>query len=232
MTGAPHIGLLGGFRLTVDARQLAVQPAAQRVVAYLALHDRGVTRDHLAGALWPDLRPSRASANLRAAIWRAVLPDVTVLVGSRTHVRLDDAVVVDYEAAVDRARRLIWSAADVPDDVPRDLAGDLLPGWEQDWVLTERERIRQLRLHALDALCDRLAATGRGGEAVTVGRAVVAEAPLRESAQRSLIRAYLAQGDAVAARRQYEAYRATLADALGVPPGPLARALVRDLLPA
>jgi hypothetical protein len=38
-------------------------------------------------------------------------------------------------------------------DLNRELnAADLLPAWDEDWVLIERERIRQLRTHALNAL--------------------------------------------------------------------------------
>ena len=43
--------------------------------------------------------------------------------------------------------------------------GELLPDWYDDWVLLERERFRQLRLHALDALCDDLTRAGRHWDA-------------------------------------------------------------------
>jgi DNA-binding SARP family transcriptional activator len=227
----PRLRLLGGFDLHAGARRVPVPPAGQRVVAYLALHGRSLARGHLAGTLWPDVRAVRAAANLRAAVWRAASPDVAVLVASRTHVRLDDAVVVDHEAAVECARHLLDPAAATPDgDATSDLAGELLPGWDADWVVLERERLRQLRLHALDALCDRLTAAGRAGEAVEAGLVSVAAEPLRESAHRCLIRAHLSEGNVAAALRQYEAFRRLLANELGVTPSPLAEAMVRDLL--
>lgn len=228
-TAVPHLGLLGGFRLTVGSHPVALPPAAQRVVAYLALHGRVLARDHLAGALWADLSSARAAANLRAALWRAAVPDTVVLVPSRTHVRLADDLVVDHEAALDRARRLVHGLGADPAAVADELAGDLLPGWDLEWVLPERERVRQLRLHARDALCDRLATTGHGAQAVLVGRACVADEPLRESAHRCLIRAYLAQGDVPAALRQYEHLGVLLAAELGAVPSPLAQELVRGL---
>ena len=47
------------------------------------------------------------------------------------------------------------------------LKGEILPDWYDDWLLLERERIRQLRLHALEAIrCTRLTAAGRFGEAI------------------------------------------------------------------
>jgi DNA-binding SARP family transcriptional activator len=96
----------------------------------------------------------------------------------------------------------------------------LLPACYDEWVLTERERFRQLRLHALEALCDRLTARGRYGEAIDAGLAAVCAEPLRESGHRAVIKAHLAEGNNAEARRQYETYRKVLRDELGVEPSP------------
>ena len=45
------------------------------------------------------------------------------------------------------------------------VAGDLLPGWYDEWVVAEREHFRQLRLHALEELCEELTDEGGFGEA-------------------------------------------------------------------
>ena len=48
----------------------------------------------------------------------------------------------------------------------RNDAMELLPGWYDDWVIFERERIRQQLLHALEILSRRLVSRGadrRGG---------------------------------------------------------------------
>jgi DNA-binding SARP family transcriptional activator len=42
----------------------------------------------------------------------------------------------------------------------------LLPGWYDNWVVLQRERLRQLRMYASEALADELARVGRNGEAV------------------------------------------------------------------
>jgi len=78
-----------------------------------------------------------------------------------------------------------------------------------------RLRLRHLPVHALEALCPRLAAE-RLAEVVDAGHAAVAAEPLRESAQRDLIAAHLAQRDFGEARRQYELRRGILPDGLGV----------------
>ncbi|HEX2156656.1 MAG TPA: bacterial transcriptional activator domain-containing protein, partial [Actinomycetes bacterium] len=113
---------------------------------------------------------------------------------------------------------------------PAALAGDLLPDWYEDWVVLERERLRQLRLHALEALCARLTGAGRFGAAVQAGLAAVAGEPLRESAHRTLIRAHLAEGNPGEAVRQYHLYRRLLTDELAIEPSPAIRGLVQPLL--
>jgi DNA-binding SARP family transcriptional activator len=85
-------------------------------------------------------------------------------------------------------------------------------------VLIERERFRQLRLHALEALCRRLTDAGRHGEATEAGLAAVACEPLRESAHRAVVAAHLSEGNAGEALRQYEACRALLGRQLGLEP--------------
>jgi DNA-binding SARP family transcriptional activator len=46
------------------------------------------------------------------------------------------------------------------------LAKDLLPGWDEDWLQLERERHRQLRIHALEALSQRLTSGGQYAAAI------------------------------------------------------------------
>jgi DNA-binding SARP family transcriptional activator len=84
--------------------------------------------------------------------------------------------------------------------------------------LAEREQLRQLRLHTLEWLCDRLSALGRHGQGIQAGLAAVAGDPLRESAWRALIRAHLAEGNRNEALRCQQAFRRRLADELGAAP--------------
>ena len=97
-------------------------------------------------------------------------------------------------------------------------------------MVLERERFRQLRLHALEALCRRLTQAGRFGAAVQAGLAAVAGEPLRESAHRTLIQAHLAEGNPGEAVRQYHLYRRLLAGEFAIEPSAAIRELVRPLL--
>jgi DNA-binding SARP family transcriptional activator len=96
--------------------------------------------------------------------------------------------------------------------------GELLPAWYDDWVLLERERLRQLRLHALEVLADKLVCERRYGEAVQAAYAAVRTEPLRESAHRAVVRVHMTEGNIVEAARAYAAYRDMLDHELGVAP--------------
>jgi DNA-binding SARP family transcriptional activator len=92
----------------------------------------------------------------------------------------------------------------------------------------ERTRFHQLRLHALEHLCELLIANGRIVEAVDAGLAAVTADPLRESAHRAVISAYLAEGNTLEAIRQYDAFRHLLAEEMGTVPTQLMENLMAD----
>jgi DNA-binding SARP family transcriptional activator len=139
------------------------------------------------------------------------------------HIQLGTDVAVDLTAAIALAQRLLDRSVRCDDDdlsaeARSRLSCDLLPACYDDWVLVECERFHQLRLHALEALCERLTAARRYGEAIDAGLGAVRAEPLRESAHRALINAHLAEGNQAEAGRQYELYRGILRDELGIEP--------------
>jgi len=102
-----------------------------------------------------------------------------------------------------------------------DLAGlseVLLPDWDEEWLVVDREWIRQLGLQALDILADRLTAAGRIAQAVLAALLAVRADPLRESSQRLLITAHEANHNHCLAVYQYEQYRMLLRAELGIEP--------------
>jgi DNA-binding SARP family transcriptional activator len=109
------------------------------------------------------------------------------------------------------------------------LSIDVLPDWYDDWVVVEAEEWRQLRLHALEALADRLLAEGRYGDAIGAALAAVRSEPLRESARAAVIRVHLAEGNQSDAVMEFERYRAVLSDELGLEPTPRLSDLVAGL---
>ncbi len=231
-----RVTLLDGFRLEVPERHQRsageeLPRGVQRLVAHLCLSHRP-TRTATAGQLWPDVPEDHAHGSLRSALWRLnkVAPGLIEVSGSA--LRLAVGVRVDVWELDDWAQRAISppGGADevaVPDAT---LLGDLLPGWYDDWVLLERERLRQLRMQALEAVAARLAFLGRHCEALEAAYAAVRADPLRESAHRTVVRVHLAQGNLAEALRAFEFFRTMLEEELGVPPSERMTRLVQHVL--
>jgi DNA-binding SARP family transcriptional activator len=200
----------------------------QRLLAFLALSDRPLQRLYVACKLWIDTTEDRAFASLRSTLWRANRSGHRLVAVVSSQLALAPEVRVDAREARGQARRLVEGAAP-PAELNLDslaLAGELLPDWYDDWVLIERERYRQMGLHALEALAASLTRLGRYGEATDAALAAVAGEPLRESAHRTLIAVHVAEGNPSEALRQYQLYRTMLREVLGLAPSPKMEALV------
>jgi DNA-binding SARP family transcriptional activator len=221
--------LFGGPFVTCGCRRLEVPEGSKRLLVFVALHRGRIERRYVAGALWPTGDDIRAAGNLRSALWRLNGAGIQVLSADKHGLAIRDDVLVDVRMVSSWAARLIGGSASRDDlgIMPWGVdALDLLPGWYDDWALVERERIRQRLLHALEALSRELVQLRRCAEAVEAAMIAVSAEPLRESAQRALIAAHLAEGNWVEGRRSFEAYRELLARELGTKPGPELAAMV------
>jgi DNA-binding SARP family transcriptional activator len=182
-----------------------------------------VTRNLVAGTLWPESSDDQAGASLRSTLSRlheAARHAVTV---TAHDLSLAEGVAVDVHHSQALARRLInRDAQPVEDDIGAlavaALSDDLLPGWYDDWAVIAAEDWHQLRLHALEAVAARLTSVGRLGEAAAAALAAVRAEPLRETARAALIRVHLAEGNQSGAVREFERYRVLLRAELGVEP--------------
>ncbi|MCQ6556836.1 SARP family transcriptional regulator [Streptomyces sp. C10-9-1] len=221
----PRLQLLGQFRLEFHAEPVELCGNAQRLLAFLGL--RGcVSRSTLAGTLWPDVPEERARGSLRTTLWRLPRDGEPLVRCTRDGIAVADAVSVDVHALTESALGVLHGSACGGSEplrgppAPLELltGGDLLPGWDDDWVVPEREWLRQLRLHALEALSERLAGQGLPALALEVALASVRIEPLRESAHRAVVSAHLAEGNVIEAVRHYHAYRQLLREELGIEP--------------
>ncbi len=223
---ATRVVLLGGFELCNRGIPVHIGNQTQRIIALVAL--RKVSRVQAAGLLWPDVGESRAQASLRTALWRAgrACPGILRRGGPRLSLKEDICVdvreleawaVASYEAhTAERGKNIVLPP----------VTGDLLPGWYDDWVLVERERVRQLRLHALEAVARALLSMRHYGLAVQAALAAIADDPLRESPHRVLVEIYLHEGNRSEAIRHYAICRDLLRRELGVEPTPELQRLV------
>ena len=217
--------VLDGPGLRVRGQPAVLPESSLRLLVYLACRRRPAGRRVVAAALWPDVTESRAGGNLRSAMWRlrGAGAGTAVVEAGGAALALGPDVAVDLEALSGWAERVIGGRAGpsdltVPDGA--DAALDLLPGWYEDWAIVERERVRTRVLHALEQVSRSLSAAGRHAQAVDAAIAAVCADPLRESAQRALIEAHLAEGNLIEAQRTFRSYRELLLAELGVDPAP------------
>ena len=228
---ALHVELLQHFQVTSDGVSLVLGRSGERLVAYLALEDRSLARDHIAGTLWPDTSQTRAAANLRRALSVARRHAPGLMRSCAHRLSLASGVSVDVRVQ----RRLIeditsGGRSTVTVDELRLLRGDLLPDWDEPWLVASRQELRQLRLISLETVAAAHLGEGRPASALAVALRVACEEPLRESAHRLVVEAHLAQGNWAEATRHYLSYRALLWAELGLRPGSGMEALMMPVL--
>lgn len=228
-----RLSLTSEFQLLIGERNVAVPHGVQRVLAFLAIADRPTPRSRVAGQLWLDAPEWRALGNLRSALWRLRRIRRAIVNSMDERLSLDPGVRVDVGELTEVSSRLLEDSGRVPLTELRRLvtATEILPGWEEEWLIVERERFRELRLRALERACETLTAEGDHGRAVQACLAAVEAEPFRESAQRLLVRMHLAEGNRAAALRSYLAYSRLVEDELGIQPSALMKELVADLEP-
>jgi DNA-binding SARP family transcriptional activator/predicted ATPase len=232
-----RIQLLGDFRLLYD--EISVDgvdtPRLQSLVAYLLLHqDAPQSRHHLAFLFWPDSVEKRALTSFRNLLYqlRHVLPNAdhflrvdakNVQWSADASFSSDVADLMDAVADANRAelagnrigrRAALERAVDLYD-------GDLLPSCYDEWILAERDRLRQTFIEMLWQLADLLEKQRDYGAAIAYVRRLLVCDPMQEDGYRGLMRLYALSGNRAAALRTYHACVTMLRQEFGADPDPL-----------
>ncbi|MFI7043851.1 BTAD domain-containing putative transcriptional regulator [Streptosporangium sandarakinum] len=241
--------VLGPLQAEINGRRADLGPFRQRAVVarLVAAGGHVVSTDRFIDDLWRGQPPPRALAALQVYVSnlrRALEPDrpprapATVLVSAAPGYRLRlEPERVDAWLLPGLIESAAAALAEDDGDRALDLADRALGLWQgpayaefadERWAEPEAARLEELRLVAVEHRAEALLALGREA-GIELERHVRAH-PLRENAVRLLALAHYRAGrqaDALAALRRA---RATLADELGVDPGPALRALEADIL--
>lgn len=229
-----QIRLLGGFQLERSGYGIGRFRTLKtgRLLAYLAYH-AGVEhpREALAERFWPDSDPDDARLSLNTAIHSLRkqleppgVPRGGVLTGDRLRVSINpDAIFVDARAFLDEAR---WCENHAESDSWRERArgalghyrGELLPGFSDDWVETERHYLATVHVSLLRDLALALARDGIRGEAIELASRAYEADPLDARSCLASMECLARAGDLPGARSVWQRYRRTLQRALGVEP--------------
>jgi DNA-binding SARP family transcriptional activator len=218
-----RLRLLGGFGLQSSSAPVELSLGTQRLLAFLALRGRS-HRYVVAGTLWPEVPEGQALASLRTGVWRTnrTLPGLVQADGPELELShkttIDSREQEAFTTGLLREHREDEEWLDAGIDCL--WCSELLPGWYDDWVVFERERLNQLRLHALERSARVMIRRHRLDVALHLALEAVRAEPLRESATAALMEVYLSEGNVVDALHRYEDYRALLVRELHVEPSP------------
>ena len=192
---------------------------ALALLAYLLLHrDTNVTRESAAFALWPDEGEDAARANLRRALYllqHALPPGEWILVQKRTIAWNPEA---SYWLDVQEYERLLREQR--PLDAIELYAGDLLPQLEDEWLIAERERLREMQLRISRDAVASLRERGDYRRAIEIAKRALRIDPWHEDVLRELIAARAQSGDRAGALREYRTFEDLLKREIGAEPMP------------
>lgn len=218
--GLYGLSLLDGFRVRHGDTVLQLARSEQRLVAFLAMRRQPCERRQLAEALFGEHNHDRAAGNLRSTLYRLRTTAPDLLTVQRDRLQLHTGSTVDIRRLDLILDQLLHPSRAASATIPpiADLCGELLPGWDDDWVVVERERLRQRYLHALDLIGNGHLRAGDHSQAIDVAMTAVAIEPLRESPRRLLIEVHLAEGNLSEAVREYTEFDELLFTELGLHP--------------
>jgi TolB-like protein/Flp pilus assembly protein TadD len=223
--------LLGGFEAWTACGDVVDLPGQKdrALLAYLAVAPGDShSRERLAGLLWSERGDHQARDSLKQALLRLRRSlgtgDGGVLRADRRSIVLDrGAIDVDVRTFERLVRDNGIGALAQATSVYR---GDLLDGIVvhdpafEDWLLIERQRLRQLFERALSRLMAQALAVDDRERAADAARRLLSLDPLSEEAYRTLMRVHADEGQTAQALKLYDGLWDRLHRELGVRPEP------------
>jgi DNA-binding SARP family transcriptional activator len=239
-----QIHLLGPTRVDVDGAPIAtgLRRISKALLAYLALHPEGVTREQGVEALWPDRDPQAGATMFHTAVnnVRTTLRKTTGLrepvfityTDGRYH--LDPQLIdIDLWHVLDA----LHTAANTEDEpqkitalrrVAEAYTGELAEDVTYEWAELERERFRRSAIDGLVYLAGLIQAD-HPDQALAALEQAISHDVYSEPIYRSVMRLQARLGRIDAARRTYRLLENHLAD-IDADPSPETEQLLNELL--
>ncbi len=227
---ALSISLLGPLRIDGTGQPPKRVPTRE-LIAYLALHPHGASRDELIEALWPAQDPKKTRRRLwdLATDARAALGDALIHEGERY--RLDRAKV---QIDLDQLDHLPASTdADNEPDLEAALAlwrGEPLEGADYIWADGHIHRLRATLLGLLERAGNARLERGDARGALQMAEQAIALDQFHEASWRLALQAEHTLGMRESITRRYDELANALDEQLGLQPTRETRAMYRQLL--
>nr|WP_240188941.1 BTAD domain-containing putative transcriptional regulator [Nakamurella flavida] len=239
------LGLLGPLEV-IGAASIRVPPGRQQaVLAALALAvGRVVSSDHLVDVVWAQEPPDTARTQVQICVsrLRRLLEPTGATIetqppGYRLSLAPEALDVHRFHALVRSADRLVLEGQDLEAVTALRSAaalwrGPALSGVDSEALRAQATRLDEDRLVAQESGFEIELRLGRHARLIGEITALVEAHPLRERLRAQLMLALYRSGRQAEALEVYRAFRALLADDLGLEPGPELRELERAILTA
>lgn len=230
VTATLHLKLLGKPQVSLGDTPLTEfeTAKAEALFYYLAVTGRPHSREVLVDLLWGEMPESNAKRNLTttlSTLRKVVEPYLriephTIAFDSDAPHRLDVTDLRDTIEAMDE--NIEFGALRQAVDLYH---GDFLEGVYvrnapvfEEWMLIQRERLRELMLEGLDTLVTEYISREEYTSGITYATRLLELDPWRESAHRQMMLLLARNGQRGAALAQYESCRRILAEELGIEP--------------
>ena len=231
-----EVRLLGQFDVLRNGKRLTIPTRnAQSLFAYLVLTaGKAHRRERLAGLLWADSNEENARSNLRHELWRLRKALETE---GKSYFLVDDLTIAfqpQQEYALDVHQLESAPSEDsTADDLIAALSayhGELLPGFYDEWVIVERDRLHALFEAKTACLLEMLESEERWAEVLDWGMRWTALGQWPEPAYRALMSAYASSGDLPKVAATYGRLTQGLQKDLGIKPSEQTQALYKRLM--
>ncbi|MHB8132708.1 MAG: ABC transporter substrate-binding protein [Anaerolineaceae bacterium] len=214
----------GQYEILLDGHPVFIKSrSTQNLLAYLLLYPNiSHRREKLAGQFWPDSSDSNARNNLRHSLWlirKKIGLSAIKSIGSSDldityHPQAGDQLdVVVFEECPQSGASInqLLNAVSV-------YKGELLPGFYEDWVILERERLQAAFNHKMQNLLECLLIEKRWDEVLNWSEYWIAFGGTPEPAYQALMLADAGLGNLASAAAQYQRCINVLARDLEVEP--------------
>jgi len=224
-----QVKLLGQFDVRRDGASIVISSRLAQSLFALLILNPGIAhrREQLAGILWSDTSDENARNNLRHELWRlrkalgadSFIPsdDLSITFDSTTEYWLDAAVLA-RPSGNDTSVNDLTAALEL-------YQGELLPGFYDDWVVGERERLHNVFEQKMARLLELLEQEQRVKEIGVWAERWIALGQSPEPAYRALMQTHAALGNMSQVAEVYRRCVSKLREDLGVEPSEQTHAL-------
>lgn len=234
---ALRIAVLGSFSIAgVEGGRPGMRSSTEQLLAYLALHPRGASRDELVEAIWPGEDPHRTRPRLWQSTSEARKLIGDAFISQHGHYTLDHTKITtdtdDLQALLSEANAATTPPAErclLERGLPL-VRGEPLAGWDHVWTVTHTARLRAIQAELLERLGRARLTTGDPHGALQAAEQALSHDSLNEALWRLAMQAETQLGLRESVARRYERLQTLLDTQLGLQPETATRTLYHDLL--